>query len=381
MNTGTSDTPTARPALNTKTHPYYKQIYDYLLEAISSGALNPGDRLPSEKELCDTFGVSRITSKKALELLAEEGLISRMPGKGSFVGRSMEPKAANQNSRAIGLIISDFNDAFGTQLLYAIEETCTALGYHLILKRARDSAAEEARALQCLTSENAAGILMLPVHGEYYNEEILKQIVNKRPLVFVDRKMKGLPVPSVSTDNAAVAQTGVEYLLQLGHRNIAFYSGPIEHISTVEDRWNGFIKALSDSGVIMDPAFCYPNISAGGDTGAITAHLSDHPEITAAFVTEFSVSLMVKRAVEALGRRIPEDFSLITVDAPPYMQDSLTYLQQNEYEIGKRAVESLYAIIMGADPASIGDIQIPARLLPGGSTRALNARSEGVLPE
>ncbi|MDR1030952.1 MAG: substrate-binding domain-containing protein [Treponema sp.] len=360
--------------LKTKTHPYYKLIYDYLLEEISSGTLKFGDKLPSEKELCSTFGVSRITSKKALELLAEEGLISRLPGKGSFVGGSVGRKAIPVKnlpaSRVIGLIISDFNDAFGTHLLYAIEETCTALGYHLILKRSQDSVAAEERALQHLTAEDAAGILMLPVHGEYYNAEILKQIVNKRPLVFVDRKMKGLPAPSVSTDNVASAQGGVEYLLQLGHRNIAFYSGPIEHISTVEDRWSGFIKAFSDSGIIFEPAFCCTNIAVGSDTDTLIAHLSKYPEITAAFVSEFSISLMVKQALETLGRRIPEDFSLITVDAPAYMQDSLTYLQQNEYEIGKRAVEVLHSIIIGSDPASIGDVQISAQLKLGGSTAA-----------
>ncbi|MDR3116025.1 MAG: substrate-binding domain-containing protein [Treponema sp.] len=149
-------------------------------------------------------------------------------------------------SRSIGLVISDFNDAFGTRLVYAIEETGNAMGYHLILKRTHDSVAEEERAIKSLTYEDAAGILILPAHGEYYNAEILKQIVNKRPLVFVDRKMKGLPVPSVSTDNIATAKLGVEYLLRLGHRNIAFYSGPVEHISTVEARRNGFIEAFAD---------------------------------------------------------------------------------------------------------------------------------------
>jgi DNA-binding LacI/PurR family transcriptional regulator len=355
-----------------KTHPYYKLIYDYLLEEISSGRLKFGDKLPAEKELCNIFGVSRITSKKALELLAKDGLISRLPGKGSFVGKGESGRNAvvakiTPASRTIGLIISDFSDAFGTRLLCAIEETCTALGYHLVLKRSQDSVEAEERALRHLTTENAAGILMLPVHGEYYNAEILKQIVSKRPLVFVDRKMKGLPVPSVSTDNVACAQGGVEYLLQLGHRNIAFYSGPIEHISTVEDRWRGFVKAFNDSGIIMEPAFCCTNIALGSDIETLIAHLSSHPEITAAFVTEFSRALMVMRAVKALGRRIPEDFSLITVDAPTYMCD-ITHLQQDEYEIGKRAVEVLHSIIMGSDPASIGNVQIPAELKPGGST-------------
>jgi DNA-binding LacI/PurR family transcriptional regulator len=372
MRTAKNSTANTTAPVKTASHPYYRHIYEYLLEKISLGELNSGDKLPSEKELCGLFGVSRITSKKALELLAEEGLISRLPGKGSFVGGAGRKAVKSAPaSRFIGLIISDFNDAFGIRLLCAIEETCTGLGYHLILKRSRDSAEEEERALRSLADEGVAGILLLPAHGEYYNAEILKQIVNKRPLVFVDRKMKGLPVPSVATDNMAAAKAGVDYLLQLGHRNIAFYSGPIEHISTVEARLSGFIAAFADRGIALDPAFVCSGISLRGDRAAVAGHLSRHPEITAAFASEFFVAMMVKRAVEDAGRHIPGDFSLITVDSPVYTLDNppLTFLLQDEQEIGKRAVESLHAIIMGAEPASIGDIQIPARLLAGGSTR------------
>jgi DNA-binding LacI/PurR family transcriptional regulator len=100
----------------------------------------------------------------------------------------------------------------------------------------------------------------------------------------------------------------------------------------------------------------------------VKRHLSKHPEITAAFASEFSVSLIVKHAAESLGRSIPEDFSLITVDYPEYMPDMFTHLRQDEHEIGKQAVELLHSIISGADPASIGDVQIPARLQVGGST-------------
>jgi DNA-binding LacI/PurR family transcriptional regulator len=359
------------------TYPYYKHIHDDLVKKISSGELKSGDKLPSEKELCSLYAVSRITSKKAMEVLVEEGLISRLPGRGSFVGGSIRRKAAGivSASRFIGLIISDFNDAYGTRLVYAIEETCNALGYHLILKRTHDSVVAEEQALRSLTCEGTAGleiagILILPAHGEYYNAEILKQIVNKRPLVFVDRKMKGLPVPSVSTDNVATAKLGVECLLHLGHRNIAFYSGPIEYISTVEARRSGFIKVFADNGIVLDPAFVCPDISTDGGLEAVKNHLSEHPEITAAFASEFSIAMIVKRASQNMGRSIPEDFSLITVDSPIYMPDNLvfTYLQQNEYEIGKEAVELLHSIIMGADPSSIGDVQIAPRLMLGGST-------------
>ena len=55
----------------------YKKIYDDLLEAIEKGIYPPGSKLPSEKELMEQYNVSRITSKKALEMLADRNIIVR----------------------------------------------------------------------------------------------------------------------------------------------------------------------------------------------------------------------------------------------------------------------------------------------------------------
>jgi DNA-binding LacI/PurR family transcriptional regulator len=357
------------------THPYYKHIYNYLLEEISEGKLSAGDKVLSEKELCAKFGVSRITSKKALEMLNEQGLIFRIPGKGSFVSGSPSHKTPGSSpSHIVGLVIADFNDAFGTRLLNAIEESCETLGYHLLLKFSHDSTVEEEQALRSLDNYDTAGILVLPVHGEYYNHEILKQILNKKPLVFVDRKMKGLPVPTVSTDNTGIARDAVNYLLNLGHRNIAFYSGPMENVSTVEDRWNGFIKAFGDAGIMFDSSYFYLDVPETGNVEAVRRHMEAHPEITAAFVTEFAKALIVKAAAEDLGRRIPGDFSIITVDCPVFNLETprFTFMKQDEYTIGRQAVETLHSIILGADPASLDDIRITAQMVEGNSTGPLN---------
>lgn len=65
--------------------PMYEMIFRTLRERITQHEYKAGDRVPSEKELCSEFGVSRITAKKALKLLADEQLIIRQPGRGSFV--------------------------------------------------------------------------------------------------------------------------------------------------------------------------------------------------------------------------------------------------------------------------------------------------------
>ena len=74
--------------------PLHRQLYLVLHDEIARGALAPGDSLPTEQTLCDQFGVSRITVRRALADLADSGLIERRQGVGSFV-RHRPPSSRN----------------------------------------------------------------------------------------------------------------------------------------------------------------------------------------------------------------------------------------------------------------------------------------------
>src|ERR1700748_3966399 len=67
--------------------PLHRQLFLVLHDEIARGALAPGDALPTEQSLCDQFGVSRITVRRALADLADQGYIERRQGVGSFVGQ------------------------------------------------------------------------------------------------------------------------------------------------------------------------------------------------------------------------------------------------------------------------------------------------------
>ena len=79
--------------------PLHRQLFLVLHDEIDRGVIAPGDPLPSEQTLCDQFGVSRITVRRALADLAEQGYIERRQGVGSFVREHppTEPSAAGRS--------------------------------------------------------------------------------------------------------------------------------------------------------------------------------------------------------------------------------------------------------------------------------------------
>jgi GntR family transcriptional regulator len=86
----------ARVAIDRRTStPLYLQLKDVIVREIQAGALKPGDRVGSEAELERIHGVSRITVRQAINALAQEGALYRVPGKGTYVAsRKVAPLAA-----------------------------------------------------------------------------------------------------------------------------------------------------------------------------------------------------------------------------------------------------------------------------------------------
>ncbi|MEV5025714.1 GntR family transcriptional regulator [Paenibacillus sp. LPE1-1-1.1] len=376
----------------TSSKPMYEKIFESVKNQILTKVYGVGERIPSEKELAEAYSVSRITSKKALELLTNERLIVRKPGRGSFVAdpdtdfgtvaaSSGAPVAAfSTEMTTIGLVITDFGNSYGTGLIYGMEEASREHDCFLVLRRSFGVPANEELSIQKLLHLGVDGLIVFPAQGEYFNEEILKLVIGRFPLVLIDRHLKGVSAASISTDNAAAARKATAHLFELGHRHISFLSPPPTDTTAVEERIEGFIQAHAEHGIAVDRGLwvndltsTLPNSFSGNnieqDIDKLMAHLKSRPEITALFAIEYNIALLAKAAVERIGLRIPQDISIICFDSPPTGLGggyAFTHIRQNEEEMGRLAVGHVLQIMQGQ--AVPNKVMLEADLIIGDST-------------
>lgn len=390
--------------------PMYEQIFEALRERIRLHQYKIGDRVPSEKELCDEFGVSRITTKKALEMLVAQQLVVRQPGRGSFVadpaspaesangqetGDSALPGASDRKTDRssspnrkpmIGLVITHFSDMYGTELLYGMEEASREHDSFLVLRRSFGILEQERHNILELLELGVDGLIIFPAQGEFFSEEILKLVIGKFPFVMIDRFLKGIPASSVSTDNASAAKEGTRHLFETGHRNIAFLTQPPVNTTAIEERIKGIVEAHTEQGVLVNRELWVESLVSTlpnafdpqdrvQDVDTLVRHLEAHPEITALFAAEYPIALLAEEAAAKLGRRIPEDLSLICFDSPENPDHiRVTHLRQNQFEMGKKAFEMVIELMKSTDHG-VQRVELPARLVQGTTVAEAPTRS------
>ncbi len=129
--------------------PRYRQLKDAILARISAGDLKPRDRVPSENELVEAHGVSRMTANRALRELHEEGYVERVAGRGTFVAdlraashllevRNIADEIAHRGHRHRARLVELQAAAAGAELARRLRvETGTRL-FHAVLVHAEN---------------------------------------------------------------------------------------------------------------------------------------------------------------------------------------------------------------------------------------------------
>lgn len=371
--------------------PLYQQVYWDLRKKIEAGVYPEGFQVPTEAELEKLYNVSRITIKRALGQLAQEGCIERIPGRGSFVlpreRWSAQGRAENARPKPLlGFVAQGIGASYGMRLLIGVESAAAEAGLSLLLRLTGGDRDKEEAAIKEMVARGCLGLVLFPVNGEVYSPSLLQAYLSGLPVVLVDRYFPGLEIPSVSSDNRAGARLATDHLLDLGHREILLLSPRPYNTISIEDRVKGYVDAFTarglaiDHNLILDDLTTYlpgkdQSVSYEKDVERIAQVLSQRPGVTAAFALEYGLAVAAHTAAAWAGRKVPDEFSIICFDHPPCTlptQPFFTHLKQDEERLGRIAVETVLELAQGGTGQGAGNgpgrIQLPVELRLGFST-------------
>ncbi|OME90805.1 MULTISPECIES: GntR family transcriptional regulator [Paenibacillus] len=345
--------------------PLYQQIQDYIRKIINSENMKPGDRIPTEKELMDQFNVSKITVVNALTGLANEKLIDRVPGKGSFVAEETDsvttafsespiPRRRGLSTGMIGVIMPTIHDYFAIRLIEGIEQTLNQEGYRSMIMLTDGKIEKEKDSIKELKALGAEGLLIFPVDEGNYNEEILGMKLSGFPFLLIDRYLPGVETHFIAADGSLGAKLAVEHLWELGHRDIAICSDSPLQTVTVQERIDGYIEALKDKGALINPAHMITDFKPLPVLKDAEAHplyrYIRNKMVTAYISLNGRLGVQIYQMAKQAGLRIPEDVSIVSFDDPTSIVEEFsifTHVKQFERDMGIRAASQLLEVIRG----------------------------------
>ncbi|MGX7148420.1 LacI family DNA-binding transcriptional regulator [Enterococcus ureasiticus] len=172
------------------------------------------------------------------------------------------------------------------------------------------------------------------------------------PTVLIDVVVDNPAIGTVAIDSEAASLEAVNYLISQGHQNIGMINGSRDaNVSILREQ--GYRKALEENAISVNEAYVqYANFDEE-ITFLITKNLlSNHKEVSALFCASDIMAIGAMRAVKDMGKRVPEDISIIGFDdiiLASYVTPRLTTVAQDMEEIGYEAAKLLTEIINKED--------------------------------
>lgn len=353
-----------------------------LRRAIRTGRLKPGQPILSDRKLSERYSISPASVRRALNELASEGLIERRARSGTFVRETaVEASAAEGRvGRLVRVVFylpvaeAERLNAYYTQLVLEIERTLRSRGWDMIFSPLRELA--EARSI--LNPEGdpraeAGQILIGPIDRLAGDPSPAGTL----PRVFVDHQPECEGADTVNQDDWAGMHRGVESLLELGHRRIAYVGGADSDDIRVAGRpWPNSVRreaawrqALQLAGSEARNAWSLlvPPTSEGGRVAfERLAALQPRPTAAVTFSTGMAAGLVA--AAREAGVRVPEDLSVIAFgvveDGVPGPRGELALLKPDARALGRGSAELLVRRVSRPE-APAREVLVPVELKRG----------------
>jgi LacI family transcriptional regulator len=268
-----------------------------------------------------------------------------------YVPNTQARALVSGRSRILGLIVSEITNPFFPELVQEFENLAVAQGYEVMIGSTNYDAARTESLIRRMLQRNVDGVAVMTFGIE---EELVQKLVEQGfPLVFVDAGPELSNVRVLKVNYGEGIREAVHHLAALGHRHIAFISGPL-HMRTAAIRRDAFCKAMAELGLTVPDASMVEGKHTMESGKAAMEQLLKTPELPTAVVCSNDMTAIgVLHALDETTHRVPQDISVVGFDdihLAQFMLPPLTTVQMSCKDLAAASVEALRAGIEAGHP-------------------------------
>ncbi len=340
--------------------PPYKIIKEYLLENIKTGKYSPGEKIESENKLAEIFGVSRLTARKAVSELVQEGYFVRVQGMGTFVSHL---SMGGRKPTYIGVVVKGTDGARGQAILSGIlKGLYREFIYPITAPLGDDNLEAEREVLGELLKHDIQGLIFDPFERSIENEKLLKLIATDFPMVFVDREIGDLGIPAVSSNNFSGGKKLGTHLRGHGIRKVAFVTHEPLEVKKIQDRFEGFTKGFGESPEVFyikeDPNIYHP-INRKLFIEALKKIVRGN--FDGIFFSHDLIAISGITLLSQMGKKVPEEIKVVGFDNKKigaFTFPTLTTIRQDFTKIGEMAAFYIAKMVQKKSPVKLDHIPV-----------------------
>ncbi len=327
------------------------------------------------KDIALRAGVSMMTVSKSLRderdvSAATKTRIKLLAQQMGYVPNSMAQGLRSQVTKLFGLVIPTITNPVYARIVLALEERAHELGYDILLAHTHGNIEREEACIRSLLARRVAGLFISPVYRLPTEARAYQEILSRK----VPTVILGPLAPfcdqftNVEGDDLIGSYRLTQHLLELGHRNIAFFGGP-SAAPWSHERYEGYRRALHDAKLEVDDRL---NFQAGTtiEDGAKAALqlMNESSNATAVYGVTDLVAIGCAEALVAQGVRIPQDMSIVGYGnflLAEHYRVPLTTVRQPKFALGQAAMDAMARLMRGE---SVQTKRLPVELSIRAST-------------
>ena len=337
----------------------------------------------SIRDVAKRAGVSIATVSRAVNGITtvDRELAKRVWKAVEEVGYMPNPQAralVSGRSRILGLIVSEITNPFFPELVQEFENLAVGQGYEVMIGSTNYDPKRTESLIRRMLQRNVDGVAVMTFGIE---EDLVKRLVESEfPLVFVDAGPKMPNIRVLKVNYGEGIRGAVQHLAALGHRAIAFITGPLRLRSAVARR-DAFLNSMAELGLKAPPGHIVEGDHTMEGGMAAIELLVSHPQLPTAVVCSNDMTAIgVLHGLYRTTHRVPDEISVVGFDdihLAQFMLPPLTTVQMSCKHLATAAVQALRAGIEPDHPrAAQKEWHIPTHLV----VRQSSAFPRGTLP-